>query len=178
MPRHVINLPAFTISSIMYLIAYSLFTGAVQYIPAQHLGLDNAYLVFTNVETQTYSGPLIQLIGDGYMLDFRVFSLIIGAVISVLVGINIAILWRLYRAGKLRACLVGGAGGGSGALIANLACSAYLCCGWAPSLIVLGTALTTSISIITTPISIALLAFNAVILTKRARASINSLQIS
>ncbi|HIQ29517.1 MAG TPA: hypothetical protein EYH45_03030 [Candidatus Caldiarchaeum subterraneum] len=176
MLRNITSTYAFTLSSIVYLVVYSIFTGAIQYIPAQHLGLNRIYVIFTSVETQTYTGPMMQIIGEGFILAFRIISIAVGAAIALLVGFNIGIMWRMYRLGKLKTCLVGGAGGGSGALIANLACSAYLCCGWAPSLLVLGTALSASLTTITTPISISLLTVNAILLTKKTKQTLNPQQ--
>ena len=167
--RDVLSIPTLVLSTIAYLTFYSLFTGAIQYLPAQRLELERNFILLTYVTSQTYTGPLLQIIGEGYLIDVRIISAIMGVVVSVLFGINISILWKLYRTGKIRTCLVGAGGGGTAALIASLACSSYLCCGWAPSLILLGVAAATTLTMVTTPIAIALLTINAIILTKRAR---------
>ncbi|MDJ0269318.1 MAG: hypothetical protein NXY59_01990 [Aigarchaeota archaeon] len=165
-----LSIPVLAASSLGYLAFYIFFTGTAQYLTTPAYGIEGIHVKLMSIETQTYTGPILQLIGDGYLITVRLVPAAIGAVLAALVGVNVSILWYLYRARSLKACLLGGGAGGAGALIANLACFSYLCCGWAPSLIILGTAFTAAFGTAISAIAIALLTLNAIILAKRMNA--------
>jgi hypothetical protein len=112
---------------------------------------------------------LLQLVGDGYLVNIRVYPLPLAAVLSGLVGINAGLLWTLYRRGLLRACLLGGTWGGVGVLLATVISFGYVCCGWPVSLAIFGVSLIASLSPYLTAIAIALLAANTYTLNRRLK---------
>ncbi|MEM4183818.1 MAG: hypothetical protein QXG52_08335 [Candidatus Caldarchaeum sp.] len=155
---------------IPYYVFYLMFTGAAQYIAAPRIGIQQTVFVLTHVESQLYTGPMLQIIGDGFVVNLRIFPALIGLVISTLVGYNAGLLLLLYMKGLLRACLIGTAWSGVGGLLASIISFGYLCCGWPLSLAFFGIGLMALLSPYLTAVAFLLLAINAYILTKRFHA--------
>ncbi|MEM4288104.1 MAG: hypothetical protein QXV97_04785 [Candidatus Caldarchaeum sp.] len=153
--------------TISYMIFYMFFTGAAQYIQTARLGIPETRLILTEVQTQLYSGPLIQVVGDGFILNIRVYPLLIGLAVSSIVGLNGTLLWLIYRRRLMRACLLGGAWGGVGGVIASIASFGYVCCGWPASLALFGLSIVASLSPYLTTAAIILLAANGYTLHRR-----------
>jgi hypothetical protein len=159
-----------------YLAFYLLFTGAIQHLTTPTIGLRGAHIIYTYVETTLYVGPIIQIIGDGYLINIRLYSVALAAAISILVGINAGLLWNLYRRRVLRACLLGGTWGGAGGLLASVISFGYACCGWPASLAIFGTGLIASLSPYLTTSAALLLAANAYNLNRRLKTLTGGLQ--
>jgi hypothetical protein len=152
-----------------YLAFYLLFTGAIQHITTPTIGIRGPHIIYTYTETTLYAGPLIQIIGDGYLINIRLYPVALAAAISTLLGINAGLLWTLYRRGVLRACLLGGTWGGSGGLLASIISFGYACCGWPASLAIFGAGLIASLSPYLTAAAALLLAANAYNLNRRLK---------
>ncbi len=150
-----------------YLIFYLFFTGAFQYLEIPRIGIQSTQFILTSVESALYTGPLIQVMGEGFLLNLRIYPALLGAVISALVGLNAGLIWTLYRRGLLRACLMGSAWGGVSGLLASIISFGYVCCGWPASLALFGLGLVTSLSPLLTGLAATLLLFNAFILNRR-----------
>jgi|GEM_PF-1035792 hypothetical protein len=153
--------------AVAYFLFYLFFTGAAQLMQTPRIGITSIVFVYTFVETQLYTGPLLQVVGDGFVFNLRLYPMLLGVVVSALVGYNAGLLFTLYRRGMLRTCLLGTAWSGVGGLLASIISFGYLCCGWPVSLIFFGVAAVTALSPILTAAAVTLLAINAYILTKR-----------
>ena len=168
------KIPPLILSTVPYLVFYSFFTGAVQLSVYENYLFRSLSIIPIYYRSETYTGPGLQVIYGTYFLEIRLLPFIAGVVISVLLGINVAYLWMLYRKGGLRTCLRGGAGGGLAAFIASIATYSYICCGWAPSLLLVGgsavASFTMGFTVIPTAIAGIILLFNAYILSKRIEA--------
>ncbi len=161
-----------TISSIAYLIGYSFLSGSVTYSEAPPLGIKGVILVPAFIESQTYTGPATQVIGDGFVLTVRWLAFGLGVAISVLLALNVYYLTALYVTGRFRSCLVVSGGSFAGALLGFMASAFYLCCGWVPSLVLvaLGIGMAGTLGLIPGYIGAVLLAINAWVLRKRVTA--------
>ncbi len=159
------------ISGIAYLTGYSFFSGSLTYNAAPPLGIRGVLLVPAFIESQTYTGPATQVIGDGFVLTVRWYALALGVIISVLLALNVYYLTALYVTGRIRSCLVVSGGSFAGALLGFMASAFYLCCGWAPSLILvaLGIGMAGTLGLIPGYIGAALLGLNAWVLRKRVK---------
>jgi len=157
------------LAAVAYLVFYLFFTGALQYTSTTPLGIEGIHLIYTYVETTLYTGPLIQVVGDGYILNIRLIPLPLAAILSTLVGVNTGLIWTLYRKKLLKACLLGGAWGGLGGLLASIISFGYVCCGWPASLAIFGVSLIASLSPYLTALAIALLTANAYTLNRRLK---------
>lgn len=158
------------VSSIAYYLFYLFFVGAAQLFQTPRVGIQSVAVIFSFIETQLYTGPLLQLVGEGFVLNIRIYPAILGVVISALVGYNAGILLTLQRKGLLRACLIGSAWSGVGGLLASVISFGYVCCGWPASLALFGIGLVTALSPYLTAAAITMLAFNGYVLNKRLRA--------
>ncbi|MCX8201099.1 MAG: hypothetical protein N3H84_03235 [Candidatus Caldarchaeum sp.] len=154
-------------SSTAYYLFYLFFTGAVQLFQTPRLGIQNISIIFSTVETQLYTGPLIQIVGDGFVLNMRIYPVLLGVLISLLVGYNAGILFTLWRKRLLRVCLVGSAWSGVGGLLASVVSFGYVCCGWPASIALFGVGLVTAFSPYLTAAAVALLALNGYVLRRR-----------
>jgi hypothetical protein len=83
--RHVLGPPA-ALAATAYLAFYLLFTGAIQYTATTPIGTKGIHPIYTYVETTLYTGPLLQIVGDGYILNIRITPLPLAAVLSALGG--------------------------------------------------------------------------------------------
>ena len=157
-------------SGIAYLIGYSLLSGSVTYNAAPPLGINGIILVPAYIESQTYTGPATQVIGEGFVLTIRWLAFGLGIAISVLLALNVYYLMVLYVTGRIRSCLVVSGGSFTGAVLGFMASAFYLCCGWAPSLILLalGIGVAGTLGLIPGYIGAFLLGLNAWVLRKRA----------
>jgi hypothetical protein len=108
--QHVLGPPA-ALAATAYLAFYLLFTGAIQYTATTPIGIKGIHPIYTYVETTLYTGPLLQIVGDGYILNIRITPLPLAAVLSALVGVNTGLIWTLYRKKLLKTCLLGGTWG-------------------------------------------------------------------
>jgi len=158
------------VSGIAYLIGYSVLSGSVTYSAAPPIGIEGILLIPAFVESQTYTGPATQVIGDGFVLTVRWLAFGLGVAISVLLALNVYYLTALYVTGRIRSCLVVSGGSFAGAVLGFMASAFYLCCGWAPSLILLalGIGMAGTLGLIPGYIGAALLGLNAWVLRKRA----------
>ncbi|MEM4495615.1 MAG: hypothetical protein QXE96_07470 [Candidatus Caldarchaeum sp.] len=156
-----------SVAAMAYFLFYLFFTGAAQYIEAPRIGIASTTVVVTFVETQLYTGPLIQVVGDGFVFNLRIYPAVLGVFISLLLGYNAGILYTLYRHGLLRTCLMGTAWSGLGGIFASAISFGYLCCGWPVSLAIFGVSSIIALSPYLTAAAITLLAVNAYVLTKR-----------
>ncbi len=157
-------------SAIAYFLFYLFFTGAAQLIQTPRIGIASTAFVYTFVETQLYTGPLLQVVGDGFVFNLRIYSMLLGLVVSALVGYNAGLLLTLYRRGMLRTCMLGTAWSGVGGLLASVISFGYLCCGWPVSVVFFGVAAVSALSPFLTAAAITLLAINAYMLSKRFQA--------
>jgi len=160
---------AFASATTAYLLFYVFFTGAVQVLQTPSLGIRNTSIIITQVTTQLYTGPLIQIIGEGYLINIRLLSVMLGMAIAGLVGYNAMIIWVLFRNGWLKTCLIGGTGGGVAGLLASIISFGYICCGWPASLTIFGIGLISFISPYLTAAAATLLTANAFILRTRLK---------
>lgn len=158
-------------AGIAYLVGYSLLSGSVTYSAAPPLGIRGLLVVPAFIESQTYTGPATQLIGDGFVVTVRWLAFGLGLAISVLLALNVYYLMALYVTGRIRTCLVVSGGSLAGAVLGFMASAFYLCCGWAPSLVLvaLGIGLAGTLGLVPGYIGAALLALNAWVLRKRVR---------
>lgn len=158
-------------AGIAYLIGYSLLSGSVTYSAAPPVGVRGLILVPAFIESQTYTGPATQVIGEGFVLTVRWLAFGLGLAMSVLLAINVYYLMALYVTGRIRTCLVVSGGSLAGAVLGFMASAFYLCCGWAPSLVLvaLGIGLAGTLGLVPGYVGAALLALNAWVLRKRVR---------
>jgi hypothetical protein len=110
------------------------------------------------------------LVSEGFVLTVRWLAFGLGIAISVLSALNVYYLTALYVTGRIRSCLVVSGGSLAGAVLGFMASAFYLCCGWAPSLILLalGIGVAGTLGLIPGYIGAFLLALNAWVLRKRA----------
>ncbi|MEM2238065.1 MAG: hypothetical protein QXR26_08225 [Candidatus Caldarchaeum sp.] len=153
--------------TICYMVFYMFFTGAAQYIHTARLGIPETRLILTEVQTQLYTGPLIQVVGDGFIINLRVYPMLVGLLVSTLVSLNGTLVWILYRKKLLRTCLLGGAWGGLAGFAASIVSFGYVCCGWPASLALFGLGLVATLSPYLTTAAIILLAANSYTLYRR-----------
>ncbi len=160
-----------TVSSIAYLIGYSVISGSVIYSEAPPIGIRGLLLIPAFIESQTYTGPATQVIGEGFVLTVRWYAFGLGVIISVLLALNVYYLMALYVTGRIRSCLVISGGSFAGMVLGFMASAFYLCCGWAPSVILLalGIGMAGTLGLIPGYIGAALLGLNAWVLRKRVR---------
>ncbi len=155
-------------SSFGYLLYYVWFTGVIQF-QAVSVGfqISGFSLNFFEMSSVAYTGPALQIIDGSTIVNVRLIALLISVTLAFALGLNISLLWGIYRLHGLKTCLYLGGAGGFGAMVANLASFSYLCCGWATSLLLIGSTLFAALSIFIT-IGVALLLFtNAYILGRR-----------
>ncbi len=150
-----------------YYLFYTYFTGSIQYLPTPSYGIKSVKIVYVFFSSETYSGPGLEIVGNGFLIMVRIYPLLLGFLLSFLFGLNIAYLWQIYRAGMLRSCLLAGSGSGAAAIVASLVSAGYLCCSWTPSLLLLGGSLIASLGMLPSLIAAALLTLNAYILSRR-----------
>lgn len=150
-----------------YTLLFAYLSGGVQVfeLPGFEVSIPTLALVY--FESQAYTGPGLQLFWGGSMVSVRLLVLLLGLLISLLVSINIYFLLKLSSRGLLRACLMRGAGTGLAMLLSSIASATYLCCGWAPTVALLGISLASSLGLTPAVASAALLTLNALILHKR-----------
>ncbi|MEM4294482.1 MAG: hypothetical protein QXX19_00190 [Candidatus Caldarchaeum sp.] len=154
-------------AAIAYYIFYLFFTGAVQVNSLPPLGISSVAVMMTFVETQLYTGPLVQVVAEGVVVNIRVYPALLGVVVSSLVGYNAGLVYVLFRRRLLRTCLLGTAWSGVSGLLASVISFGYVCCGWPASLALFGVGLITALSSYLTGAAITLLAVNAYVLAKR-----------
>jgi len=162
------------LSALPYLLFYSLFTGAVQLSIYESYFFNSLNIIPIYYTSETYTGPGLQIVYGNYFLEVRAIPFTVGVFIAGLLGVNVAYLWTLYRMGGLKTCLRGGAGGGVAAFIASIATYSYICCGWAPSMLLVGgsavAGFAAGFTVIPAAAATAILLFNAYILSKRIKA--------
>ncbi len=155
-------------SSLGYLSYYVWFTGIVQ-LQTVSVGfpLSGLSLNFFEMSSAAYTGPAFQIVDGSTIINIRLIALLISAALAFALGLNISLLWGIYRLRGLRTCLYLGGASGFAAIAANLASFSYLCCGWATSMLLIGSTFLAGFSIFMT-IGVALLLFtNAYILRRR-----------
>ena len=161
------------LSALSYLLFYSFFTGAVQLSVYESYYFNSFSILPVYYSSETYTGPGLQITYGSYFLEVRVVPFVVGMLIAVLLGVNVAYLWSLYRMGGLKTCLRDGAGGGFAAFIASIATYSYICCGWAPSMLLVGGSAVASFAagftVIPAAVAAVILLFNAYILSKRIK---------
>ncbi|MEM0382491.1 MAG: hypothetical protein QW059_04425 [Nitrososphaerota archaeon] len=151
----------------VYLLLFTYLSGGIQYFELPGIEITAPRAVFVYFESQSYSGPGLQLFYDSSMISVRVLVVLVGALIASLVFLNTHMLIELWRRGQLRSCLVRGAGTGMAMLLSSIASATYTCCGWAPTVALLGVSLASSLGLIPALVSIVFLSLNAAILHKR-----------
>jgi hypothetical protein len=109
------------------------------------------------------------------MLAVRLFVLLLSVSITLLVYVNLFLLFRLWNRGLLYTCLVQDAGTGFMTAISAFASATYICCGWAPTVAVLGITLALGLGLIPALISAGLLSLNAYLLYRRTVALVQCL---
>ncbi|MDW8043805.1 MAG: hypothetical protein RMJ30_06175 [Nitrososphaerota archaeon] len=161
-----------------YFVAFSSLSGAASVWTTPRIGISGIVVTPAFIESQAYTGPALQLIGDGFVVTLKVYAVLLGALLSFLLALNAFYLLTLYAQGRLRTCLVVGGGSAIGAFIGTLASTFYLCCGWAPSLILalMGIGVASTLGMIPGYIGAALLAFNAYVLRLRVKAPVAPLR--
>lgn len=152
-----------------YYLFYLFFTGAAQLFQLPPLGISSITVITSFVETQLYTGPLLQVVGEGFVLNLRVYPALLGMLVAGLVGYNAGLIYTLYRRGLLRACLLGSAWSGVSGLLASVISFGYVCCGWPASLALFGVGLISALSPALTAAAVMLLTANAYILAKRLK---------
>lgn len=158
----------FTSTLLAYLAFYIYFTGVVQVFPLP-FGVAGFTISTGYMEGQLYTGPVLQLIYGANIVSVKILPIPLAVALATLFGVNASLLWHLYRKRLLRACLLGGAGGGVGALLASVASFSYACCGWPLSIGLMGVSLISVISPYLTAAALILLAYNAFMLRHRIR---------
>ncbi|MEM4298412.1 MAG: hypothetical protein QW815_08600 [Nitrososphaerota archaeon] len=150
-----------------YFMLFAYLSGGIQYF--ELAGVDTAApsVVFVYYESQSYTGPGLQLFYGGSMISVRILVVLLGGLLAFLVSLNMLMLFRLWILGHLKSCLVRGSGTGLAVLLSSIASATYTCCGWAPTVAILGVSLASSLGLVPALVSAVLLAFNAVILRKR-----------
>ncbi|MCS7117678.1 MAG: hypothetical protein NZ957_02700 [Thaumarchaeota archaeon] len=158
----------------LYFLAFSTLSGATTLWIVPKIGVTGIVVVPAYLESQAYTGPALHLIGDGFIVTFKVYAVLLGALLSFLLALNVFYLVTLHAQGRLRSCLVIGGGSAIGALVGTLASTFYLCCGWVPSLVLalMGIGIASTLGMIPGYIGAALLAFNAFVLRMRVKAPI------
>ncbi|MCS7094589.1 MAG: hypothetical protein NZ988_02090 [Thaumarchaeota archaeon] len=156
----------------LYFVAFSIMSGALSALTVPKIGVTGVVVTPAYIESQAYTGPAIQIISDGLVVTLRTYAVLLGALLSSLLALNVFYLMTLYIQGRLRSCLLVGGGSAVGAFIGTLASTFYLCCGWAPSLILafMGIGIASTLGMIPAYIGAALLAFNAYLLRMRVKA--------
>ncbi len=155
-------------SSFCYFSYYVWFTGIIQ-LQTVNVGfvISGLFLNPFWMSSSAYTGPALQIIDGSTIVNVRLIALLISVALAFALGLNISLLWGIYRLRGLKACLYLGGASGFGAIVANLASFSYLCCGWATSMVLIGSTIFAALSIFIT-IGVALLLFtNAYILGKR-----------
>lgn len=128
--------------------------------------------IFVYFESQSYNGPGVQLFWGENMLSVRLFVVLLGVIIAALVAVNVGLLIRLASRGLIRACLIRSTGTGLAMLLSSIASATYLCCGWAPTVALLGISVASSLGLIPAIASAILLTLNAFILRKRLASAV------
>ncbi|MEM1944780.1 MAG: hypothetical protein QW756_03525 [Nitrososphaerota archaeon] len=153
---------------IAYMVFYSYFTGLAQLFTLPYPVAGSAAVIGQMVG-ELYTGPVLQLFWGQYLLNIRLLPIPIAIALSTLFAVNASLLWYLYRSRLLRTCLLGGAGGGLGTIMASVASFSYTCCGWPISLGLMGAGLISVLSPYLTTAALILLGYNAYMLWARVR---------
>jgi hypothetical protein len=154
------------ITALGYLTYYAWFTAIIQQTTTA-LTIDGLYVGLQQTSSASYSGPALQIISGSTIIIVRLIPMLVAVALAVAFGLNVSFLWALHRHGGLRACLYLGGATGVGAAIASLASFSYLCCGWAASIVLIGTTFFASLSIYISVGTTILLGTNAYILARR-----------
>ncbi|GBC71773.1 hypothetical protein HRbin02_01561 [Candidatus Calditenuaceae archaeon HR02] len=152
---------------IAYFLLFAYLSGGIQYFELPSIGAVTPTAVFVYYESQSYTGPGLQLFYDESMISVRILVVLLGVSLALLVSLNVLMLFRLWILGQLKSCLVRGSGTGLAVLLSSIASATYTCCGWAPTVAILGVSLASSLGLAPALASAALLAFNAAILYRR-----------
>ncbi|MEM0445033.1 MAG: hypothetical protein QXO86_06105 [Nitrososphaerota archaeon] len=152
---------------IAYMAVFSYLSGATQYFLLPNIRVEGFKAVYVYFESQNYNGPGIQLFWNESMVMVRLYVVFLGALISALVVLNVDMLLKLVRRGMVRACLLRSTGTGLAMLLSSIATATYACCGWAPTVAILGISLSSILGLAPAIASAALLSANAFILHKR-----------
>jgi hypothetical protein len=152
---------------VAYFLLFAYLSGGIQHFGLPGIGAVAPAAVFVYFESQSYTGPGLQLFYGGSMISVRILVVLLGVLLAVLVSLNVLMLLRLWRLGQLRSCLVRGSGAGLAVFLSSIASATYTCCGWAPTVAILGVSLASSLGLVPALASATLLAFNAAILHKR-----------
>lgn len=152
---------------VAYFLLFAYLSGGIQNFELPGVGAVAPTAVLVYYESQSYTGPGLQLFYDGSMMVVRLLVVLLGASLAFLVSLNVLMLFRLWVLGQLRSCLVRGSGTGLAVLLSSIASATYTCCGWAPTVAILGVSLASSLGLVPALASTVLLAFNAAILHRR-----------
>ena len=155
------------VSALGYFAFYAVFTGILLVEGLGGYSIAGIHGQLVEIASATYSGLAVQIVAGSTLLTIRLSPFLVSLVLSIVFGLNIALLWALYRLGGLRTCLTFGGTGGVGAILANLASFSYLCCGWAASLVLIGSTFLATLSSFISLGATVLLAVNALILSER-----------
>ncbi|GBC75288.1 hypothetical protein HRbin06_00605 [archaeon HR06] len=147
-----------------YFIFFSYFTGSLQIFETPPLGIEGIKILFVNFKSTTYSGPGFEVITEGLIIFLRLFPLLMGLVLSYLLYLNLSLILKLKSKGLLRTCLLGS----TSSFLATISSVSYLCCGLAPSIILLGSSTLAYLGFLPSLIAISLLTLNLVILKRRS----------
>jgi len=175
MPARILDVRIAAIAVPLYFAYYVFFTGVVEVSSFGRFLVEGTHLEFVQIVSGTYNGPGIQLVGSSFIVTIRTIPLLLSLALSAAIGTNVSLFHYLYRNGGLRACFYGGLGG-VGALLSNLASFSYLCCGWALSLVLIGSTFLATLSAIIGVASLLLLGLNAYILWNRSVALTGTLK--
>ena len=161
------------VSALPYLALHAISTGAIQVSTYSSYVFRSFKVIPVYYSSETYTGPGLQILYGSSFVVVRLIPFLIGIAIAVLFGLNVAYLWMLHKMGGLRTCLKGGTGGGVAAFIGSIATYSYVCCGWAPSMLLIGVSavasFTSAFTIIPTAIAAVGLVFNAYLLSRRIK---------
>jgi len=147
-----------------YFIFLSYFTGSLQVIETSPLGIKGIKILFVNFKSTSYSGPGFEVITEGLIIFLRLFPLLMGLILSYLLYLNLSLILKLRDKGLLRSCLLGS----TSSLLATLSSVSYLCCGLAPSIVLLGSSTLAYFGFLPSLIAISLLTLNLIILRRRS----------
>ncbi len=165
--HHRLNWATAVTVGLAYFLLFAYLSGGIQHFELPSIGAVAPAAVFVYYESQSYTGPGLQLFYDGSMISVRILVVLLGVFLALLVSLNVFMLLRLWRLGQLRSCLVRGSGAGLAVFLSSIASATYTCCGWAPTVAILGVSLASSLGLVPALASAALLTLNAAILYRR-----------
>jgi len=154
-----------------YLFLFLFMSGGIQVteIPGVHFAAPKLVPVF--FEAAAYTGPGLQVFTSDMIISVRYLVVLAGLLLTTLFSLNVKYILELLKLGLLRSCLVRGAGTGAAAFVSALASATYTCCGWAPSVALLGLSLSSALGLAPALMAAALLTLNAAILRGRLDSS-------